>query len=68
MKVKILVNEVEQVIPGCGEIYCPYKTFKRIYSDALQCPYVHMCHGGNVPEFWVEDVDFICPAADPHSD
>jgi len=42
--VKLTVNEVDTPFPGCGgEIYCPYNTFKSIYSSALSFNFTAAC-------------------------
>jgi len=34
-KVKLLQNERELIIPGCGELYCPLSKFRQVYNDSL---------------------------------
>lgn len=42
-KVKVLHNEVPQLIPGCGSILCPLEKFKSIFSPYSQCDWKQMC-------------------------
>ena len=40
---KILVNEVEQVVSGCTSVYCDYNTVLQAYADALSLSYTELC-------------------------
>lgn len=42
-RVKVTLNEVETMFPGCGEVYCPYTTFKSLYSEALAFNFTSEC-------------------------
>jgi len=43
-KVKLLHNEVEMPIPGCGgTLYCPMEQLAVIWKDSLLCPFASMC-------------------------
>ncbi len=44
-RVKVLHNEQEMMVPGCGEMYCPFNKFKKLYERYLgpQCNLKKMC-------------------------
>jgi len=43
-KVKLLHNEVEVPVPGCGgTMYCPVNQFQNIYAQALNCSFNALC-------------------------
>jgi multiple inositol-polyphosphate phosphatase/2,3-bisphosphoglycerate 3-phosphatase len=42
-RVKLLHNEVEQLFPGCSELYCPYNTVKQLYQKQLAYNFDSMC-------------------------
>jgi multiple inositol-polyphosphate phosphatase/2,3-bisphosphoglycerate 3-phosphatase len=43
-RVKLFHSEKEYMIPGCGELLCPYSTFKQLYNKPLtQCNFDWIC-------------------------
>jgi len=42
-RVKLLHNEMEVPIPGCGSIYCPVKLFQSIFANQLNCNFTSIC-------------------------
>ena len=55
-RVKLLHNEMEQMFPGCNEIYCPYETLKQLYQAQLSNDFDAMC--GTIPPVLAENVLF----------
>lgn len=42
--IKILHNEKEAVVPGCGSTWCPWEEFKSLFSDILSEDAHAQCH------------------------
>jgi len=41
--VKLLVNEKEELIPGCTDTYCPYNTAKAVLKHTMECQFDKEC-------------------------
>lgn len=41
--IRMLKNEVPTIIPGCGELYCSWDVFKKIFKHSINCDFKRFC-------------------------